>query len=183
MGFQMQSPLSRYITLARRWAWMIILGIVICGGGTYIVSKLTRPVYEASAFIVLIMGSSNTSPFDSTSASLAALPTYASLITNPVVLNPVLAQYKGLTLDQLNNMLSVKPESNTQVIELDVKNTNPQLAMQLANDVSRSFADYVNSQLPAAVQVLPAQLPTVPVSPKPLPNAALGALVGLGLAI
>ncbi len=179
----MQSPLSRYITLARRWAWMIILGIVICGGGTYIASKLIRPVYQSSAFIILIMGSSTTSPYDSTSASLAALPTYASLITNPVVLNPVLAEHKGLTLDQLNNMLAVKPQSNTQVIEVDVKNTNPQLATQIANDVSHSFANYVNTQLPANVQVLPAQLPTLPVSPKPLPNAALGALVGLGLAL
>ena len=179
----MQSPLSRYTTIARRWAWMILLGMVICGGGTYIVSKLMRPVYQASASIILMMGSSNTSPYDSTSASLAALPTYASLITNPVVLNPVLAQHKGLTIDQLNNMLSVKPQSNTQVIEIDVKNTNPQLATQIANDVSHSFENYVNSQLPAAVTVLPAQLPTIPVSPKPLPNAALGALVGLGLAI
>ena len=179
----MQSPLSRYTMIARRWAWMIILGVVICGGGTYVASKLMRPVYQASATIILTMGSSNTSPYDSTSASLAALPTYASVITNPVVLNPVVAQHKGLTLDSLNNMLSVKPQSNTQVIELDVKNANPQLATQLANDVSQSFENYVNSQLPAAVQVLPAQLPTTPVSPKPLPNAALGALVGLGLAI
>lgn len=179
----MQSPLSRYVVLAKRWAWMIILGMLICGGGTYIVSKLMHPVYQASALLVLTMGSSNTSPYDSTSASLAALPTYASLITNPIVLDPVVAQYKNLTLDQLNNMLSVQPQSNTQIIELDVKNSDPQLAMQLANDVSRRFKDYVNSQFPANVQILPAQLPTAPVSPRPLPNAVLGALVGLGLAI
>ncbi len=179
----MQSPLSRYTMLAKRWAWVIVLGIVICGGGTYIISKFIHPVYQASAFMVLTMSTSNGSPYDSTSASLEALPTYAQLLQNPVVLNPIVAQHQGLTLNQLNAMLTVKPQSNTQIIELDVQNTNPQLAMQLANEISRSFEQYVNSQLSAAVHILPAQLPATPISPKPLPFAGLGALVGLGLAL
>jgi capsular exopolysaccharide synthesis family protein len=179
----MQNPLSRYTMLAKRWAWVIVLGIVICGGGTYIISKLQRPVYQASAFMVLTCGPTSTSSYDCTSASLEALPTYAQLLKNAVVLNPVVAQHTGLTLNQLSAMLTVNPQSNTQIIELDVQNTNPQLAMQLANEVSRSFEQYVNTQLSAAVQILPAQLPTTPISPKPLPFAGLGALVGLGLAL
>jgi capsular exopolysaccharide synthesis family protein len=169
--------------LAKRWEWLIVLGIVICGGGTYIFSKLQRPVYQASAIIILTCGPTNASPYDCTSASLEAIPTYAQLLNNAVVLNPIVAQHQGLTLNQLNAMLTVKPQSNTQIIELDVQNTNPQLAMQLANEVSSSFAKYINSQYTAYVQVLPAQLPTTPTSPKPLPFAGLGALVGLGLAL
>src|SRR5947208_1189392 len=142
----MQSPLSRYVMLAKRWAWLIVLGIVICGGGTYIFSKLQRPVYQASAIMILTCGPSNASPYDCTSASLEALPTYAQLLNNAVVLNPIVAQHQGLTLNQLNAMLTVKPQSSTQIIELDVQNTNPQLAMQLANEVSSSFAKYINSQ-------------------------------------
>jgi tyrosine-protein kinase len=179
----MQSTLSRYTLLAKRWAWVVVLGIVICGGGTYIISKLIHPVYQASAFMVLTMSTANVSPYESTSASLEALPTYAQLLQNPVVLNPVVAQHTGLTLNQLSSMLTVKPQPNTQIIELDVQTTNPQLSMQLANEVSGSFAQYVNSQSPAAVQILPAQLPVTPISPKPLPFAGLGALVGLGLAL
>jgi capsular exopolysaccharide synthesis family protein len=80
-------------------------------------------------------------------------------------------------------MLTVKPQSNTQIIELDVKNRDPQLAMQLANEVSVSFARYINAQLPATVHIVSAQLPTAPSSLKSLPLAALGALAGLGLAL
>jgi capsular exopolysaccharide synthesis family protein len=187
-GDHMQNPLSRYAMIAKRWAWLIVLGIVICGGGTYIVSKLQRPVYQASAFMFLTMGTSNTSPFDSTSASLSAVPTFAQLLQpngsiNAQVLNSVVAQHPGLTLNELNAMLTVKPQSNTQIIELDVKDTDPRLAMQLANEVSSSFAQYVSMQLPATVHVVLAQLPTAPITLKSLPLAALGALTGLGLAL
>lgn len=180
----MQGPFSRYIMLAKRWAWVVVLGIVVCGGGTYLVSKRIHPVYQASAFMILTMGgTSSTSAYDNTSASLEAVLTYSQLVTNPVVLNPVVAKHPGLTLAQLTAMIAVKPQSNTQIIELDAQNTDPQLAAAIANDVCGSFAQYVNSQLPAAVQILPAVPPTTPISPKPLPFAGLGALAGLGLAL
>ncbi len=154
----MQSPLSRYTTIAKRWAWLIVLGIVICGGGTYAISKLKHPVYQASATLVLSVCTPSSSTSECINGSLTALSTYAQLLNNPVVLNPVLAQHQGLTLNQLNTMLSVKPQSNTQIIELDVQSTNPQLAMQLANEVSQGFSQYVNASYPATVRILPAQL-------------------------
>ena len=184
----MQNPLNRYTMLAKRWAWLIVLGIVLCGGGTYIFSKLQRPVYQASAFMFVTLGTSTTSPYDSTSASLSAVPTFAQLLQpngsiNAEVLNSVVAEHQGLTLDELNAMLTVKPQSNTQIIELDVKNSDPLLAMQLANEVSSSFAHYVTTQIPATVHIVPAQQPPTPISLKSLPLAALGALAGLGLAL
>ncbi len=178
----MQNPLTRYTTLAKRWAWLIILGIVICGGATYAVSKLIRPVYQASATLILTVGT-GPSAYDTTTATLEALPTYAQLITTPKVLNPVLAQHPGLTMQQLLGMLTVKPQSNTQLIELDVDNTNPALAAQLANEISQSFAQYANTSLLGTITVLSAETPITPVKPKPALDAAIGALVGLGLSI
>jgi len=176
----MQRPLSHYFMLSKRWAWVVILGIVICGGATYIVSKFTRPVYQASAILVVNFDSSNS---NNVISSIAAVPTYAQLLTNPSVLDPVVAKHRGVTLQQLNAMITVKPQPNSQLIELDVQNGNPQLAMQLANEISQRFVQYSNSQLPGTVQILPAQLPTDPIKPKPLQDAGIGALVGLGLAL
>jgi capsular exopolysaccharide synthesis family protein len=183
----MQNPLSHslsfYKMLVKRWTWVIALGVVICGGVTYIVSMLIPPVYQASAFIYLNLGSSNTSVYDNVNASLAALPTYAQLITNPAVLTPVTQKHPGLTLTQLTSMISVKPQTSTQLIELDVTSSNPQEAMQLANDVSQYFAQYVDIQFASGVKVIPALLPTQPVRPRPLRDTGIGALVGLGLAL
>lgn len=176
----LQGPLSRYIQLAKRWVWLLLLGIVICGGVSYIISKLSSPTYQATATIVINVDS--TSSTDTTS-SIASVPTYAQLITNPTVLHPVLAKHEGMTLQQLSAMITVKPQTNTQLIELDVQNKDPHLAAQLANEVGQSFLVYSNSQLPGSVLVLPATVPTTPFKPQPLQNAGIGALIGLGLAI
>ncbi|MDQ2714022.1 MAG: polysaccharide biosynthesis tyrosine autokinase [Chloroflexota bacterium] len=176
----MQSPLIRYILLLKRWAWLLVLGVVLCGGMTYLLEKVSPPVYQATAMIVI---TADTSSSGGVVASIAAEPTYAQLLTNALVLKPVIAQHQGMTLEQLNAMVTVKPQPNTQLIELDVQNRNPTLAMQLANEICQSFAQYSNSRLPAPVQILPAQEPETPIKPKPAQDMGIAALVGLSLAI
>lgn len=93
----MQNPLSRYMTIAKRWMWLLLLGVVICGGATYVVSKIIRPTYQASTTLILTVGT-GPSAYDTTTATLEALPTYASLLSTPIVLNPVISQHPGLTI-------------------------------------------------------------------------------------
>jgi len=178
----MQNTLGRFMLLARRWWWLVLLGIVLCGGTTYVVSKLTRSVYQASAVLIVDFQTSPSS-YDSVTAGTIAVPTYAQLVTSPTVLQPVLTLHPGMTLAQLEAMITVTPKPNTQLIEIDVENSNPKLAMNLANEISDAFVQYVNPQLTAAVFPVYAALPTSPVRPKPSQNAAIGALVGLGLAL
>jgi polysaccharide biosynthesis transport protein len=179
---EMQDLLKRYITLARRWAWLVVLGIALCGGASYIVSTLLTPVYQASVTLIISLKSAD-SATDNVSASELAVLTYAQLLTNPAVLEPVVAQHPGITLQQLNAMISVNTQSNTQLLELDVKNEDAQLATQLGDEIGQSFASFSQTQLPITVRIVPAQLPTTPVSPSRLSNTVTGALVGLGLAL
>jgi len=175
----MKNPLSYYIMLAKRWAWMVILGIILCSGASFGISKITPRIYQASATLILDVGTS-TSNFP---ATVQAVPTYAQLLTSPAVLGPVVERHPGLTPDQLRAMITAKSQASTLLIELDVENANPRLAMDLANEVSQSFAQFANAQLPATVQILPAQMPIEPVRPQARMNAIIGALVGLGLAL
>jgi polysaccharide biosynthesis transport protein len=179
----MQNPLSYYMIIVKRWYWMVLLGLVLCGGAAYVVSKQIHPSYQASANLILNECTSQTTPYDCTTAGIEALPTYAQLITSSAVLESVAAHYQAMTVNQLSAMITVKPQSNTLLIEVDVTNKDPQLATDLANQVSQSFAQYSNTQLPGHVQVIPAQVPLNPVGVKPLIAGAIGAFVGLGLAI
>lgn len=161
----------------------MLLGVVICGGATYVITKLMHPVYKATALMVLSTSASQ-SAYDNTTAVLEALPTYAQFISNPQILQPV-ASAHHLTVKQLSGMITVKPQSNTQIIQLDVQNNDPRLAAQLANDIGASFAQYASIQLNDVMQVrvLPALPPTDADHPKPSFDALIGALVGLGLAL
>lgn len=171
----MQDPLHRYLMLGKRWAWVILLGVVICGGMTYVLGKFTKPTYQATATFVV-----NESD---TLSSIQAAPTYAQLLTNPLVLDPVVEEHKGMTLQSLNAMITVKAQTNTQIVELDVQSRDPGLAAQVANEIGHSYLLYANSHLQGKVDMLPAQVPSDPISPKPLQDAGIAALIGLGLAV
>src|SRR5437016_1871652 len=126
----MKNPLNYYSLLAKRWAWIVILGVVLCGGASYGISKITHPVYQASAILILNVGASP-STYQNFAGSLQAVPTYVQLLTSPAVLDPVVERHPGLTREQLTAMITVKPQPNTLVIELDAENINPRLAMEL----------------------------------------------------
>lgn len=185
----MQSPLGYYILLAKRWTWLVVLGIVICGLGTYLGSKLVAPVYRASSTLTITLNSS-TSAYDNISASQLVAATYAQLITSPEMLRPVLAHHPGITLEQFTTMVTAKAQPNTSIIEIAVDNSKPELAAQLANELAENFSYYANnqlhyasSQLSGEVRISPASTPIVPIKPRPLTYGGIGALVGLGLSL
>src|SRR5437667_11361592 len=157
--FSMQGSLNRYLIIVRRWAWVIVLGVVVCGSITYIMSRLTKPVYQATVMFVVSTDTSNAL------SSIASVPTYAQLLTNPLALNPGVSNHKGMTLSQLNGMITVKPQTNTQLIELDVQGNDPRFAAQVANEVGQSYLQYANSQLPNSLEMLPAVVPSDPIKP------------------
>ena len=179
----MRNPLIRYAMIVRRWAWIILLGVAICGGGAYVVSKLVPATYQASSTLVLSECTTQSSSYDCTTAGLELLSTYAQLVTSPTVLNRVVALHPGMTLQQLQNMVSVEPQDNTLLIHINVKNTDAQLAAQLADQIANEFTSFSNAQLPGTVQVLPASVPIDPVGLKPLYAAGIGGLVGFGFAL
>lgn len=179
----MRSSLSRYIVIAKRWAWLVILGVVLCAGVTFAVSKLLPSVYQAKASLILTLPNTQ-SQTDMVTASLQLQSTYSTLITNPNVLGPVASNH-GLSTSDLNSMITVTPKSNTQLIDISVQNHDPALATQLANEVATSFSNYAATQIPgqASIQVIPAIQPISPIRPNPTSDAMIGALVGLGLAL
>jgi succinoglycan biosynthesis transport protein ExoP len=179
----MQNSLSRYLLIGKRWLWLLVLGIVVCGSSTYVATKLMRPTYQATTYLMLTVGTSQ-SAYDNATAALELQSTYSQLITKPQVLEPVASKYH-FTLEQLTEMIAVKPQSNSQIIEVDVTHSDPQLAMQIANDIAQSLTQFSITRLNGIVQIniLPAITPTIPIRPKPLIDSLLGAVVGLGLAL
>ena len=178
----MHNSLSRYLLIGKRWIWLLALGIVVCGSSTYIATRLMRPTYQAATYLILTVSTSQ-SAYDNATAALELQSTYSQLITKPQVLEPVASKYH-FTLEQLADMIAVKPQSNSQIIEVDVTHSNPQLAMQIANDIAQSLTQFSITRLNGIVQinVLPAIEPTIPIHPRPLTDSLLGALFGLALA-
>lgn len=168
------------VLLTKRWVWLFVMGALMCGGTTYVLSMLSRPVYQASTYLIITIGAA---AHPSVTDSLQAVPTFAQLITTPSVLDPVVAQHPGMRTQDLLAMLTIKPQANTQIIELDVQASSPSLAATLANQVSQSFAQYANTGAFGTVRYIPAQASVVPIQPRPWEDAGIGGVVGLLLAV
>ena len=137
--------------LVKQWR-IIILCFVLVGLGTYIGSKLQKPLYQSSALVQVVLRSSNNQSSDYTSllASNQLVQTESQLAVSDPVLREVASHYNGLTVEELSKEVTTSVKLNTQLFEIDVLNPSPIRAATLANDVA---ATLIKRQIQAAQQV------------------------------
>ena len=191
--------LKDYIRVIRkRWKIIVAVMLVVVAGAA-LATALSPKVYEATTqLFVSTSGSSDSNALLSGSNfTQQRVKSYADVITTPNVLDPVI---KGLDLKttaaKLGDQITATVPLDTVLIEVAVTNTSPRVAAQVADAVGRQFTRTVadlesvnrGQSSPVKVTVVSAPtVPTVPISPKPTRNLALGVvlglLLGLGLAL
>lgn len=193
--------LTRYLRIVRQRLWMIVACPIVAALAAGIVSFLLPPVYEAHVTLLVRPAQ----PLLSTDSTVAALTsdqisrTYASLMTQRPLLEQVSAEV-GLKIrpEDLKRQISVTPEPNTTILDVAVKDTDPVLARNLANQLTADLIKQVkdlqqeetslpNSRTGDNLKVVsPAVTPDRPVSPNKALNVAIafgaGLLLALGLA-
>ena len=153
--------LVKYILLLWHWAWLIALVVVIAVGGTYFISKLSAPVYQARTSILVDMAPSNKSiDYNSVLLSSQLTQTYAQMIVKTPVLSEVATR---LGLAGVNpKAVTAKPVTSTQLINIFAESTDPKMAADIANTLIAVFADQVQSiqttRFSASEQSLQAQM-------------------------
>lgn len=131
--------LRQYGAILRRWLWFVLLGTVLVGGVTYVVSRNTTPVYQATSTIFVDQASNiNESVYGTIIASERQAQTFAQLMLTRPVLDAVTAR---LGLVELKSDVSVQPIQDTQLIRVDVEDTDKELATQIANTIPEIFVE------------------------------------------
>ncbi len=154
--------IQHYAWLLRRWLGLILVGIILCTGVTYVISNHATPTYEASALIqVTAPGANNTSDVFSNQALAVS---DALLVTSDDVLQAAAKSLPHVTFAQLKQSVSASPLDNTQLIEVRADAATPDLAATIATTVAQTFiqhqtmietarlqdiADQISSQLTA----------------------------------
>lgn len=190
--------LTDYIRILRK-NWVIILVATLLGVGVAAGWSLTRtPQYEASStvFVSTQAGSTISELQQGSNFTQSRVQTYTSLVTTPIVLNPVIAELElGVTADELAGSVQASSALNTTLITITVTDSDPVAAADVANALGASLTAAVE-QIEAitnadGTQTSPVRLsrvkdalpPLTPSSPNVPLNLALGALVGLALGI
>jgi succinoglycan biosynthesis transport protein ExoP len=139
------TSLMEYAYLLWRWAWLIALAAVLAGGAAYFISKRTTPVYQTTTRL-LFSNPPSQSSIDTTSIISGATmtQTYSQMLTDTPVLDKVIEKlHLNMSSKNLVKAISVKLVLNTQIISVDVEDTSPSRAVEIANALGQVFADRI----------------------------------------
>jgi capsular exopolysaccharide synthesis family protein len=191
--------LKDYIRIIRKRWRIIVAAMLVVLAGAALATALSPKVYEAQTrlFVSTSGGSDSGALLQGSSFTQQRVKSYADVITTPKVLDPVIETLKlDTTAEKLGTQITATVPLDTVLIEVAVTNTDPRVAAQVADAVGKQFTITVadlesvsgTTSSPVKVTVVSAPtVPTVPISPKPTRNLALGVvlglLLGLGLAL
>lgn len=139
-----------YITsLLKNWYWIIGLGLLAGALAYFATGWLVAPSYEATA-LVTISDLRQRVAFDPrivTEAEEQAPRVYTEIALSDAVLANLREQVpavSSLTLQHIRSMVSASPGSDPSLIRLEARNTDPQLAADLANGLARELVAWAN---------------------------------------
>lgn len=132
----------QYLILLRRWAWLLILGVLIGVIGGYIFSTLQEPAYRASTKI-LITQSTDTGVTELLGGNQSLAETYAELLLTRPVLEGT-SERVGYRVH--SSQIQVQRIRDAQLVLLSVEDSNPERAADIANTLVQVFLEQ-NAQL------------------------------------
>lgn len=140
--------LRHYAWIIWRSLWLILLVTCLVSGATYAISKLIKPVYQASTLIQVNETGEGSTVYTNQIQAL----TYSQLVNNTAVLQATAKSVPGVTVGQLQAGVSAAPLNNTSVIQILAKASTAQQAADIANGVAQNFIDIQVTQVNAALQ-------------------------------
>lgn len=134
--------LRQYVLLLRKWLWLLLLSTLVAGVASYIISRNSTPIYQASATLMVNQASNPTTAtgYSDILTSERLARTYASLLTSRPVLDET-ARRLGIDATNLDEMISVTSVRDTQLLGIKVEGPDAGLIAQIANTLPVVFLE------------------------------------------
>lgn len=129
--------------LLKRWWWLLTLVTLCCALSAYFVSKfIIAPIYEARTVLLIDTPDTKSDDYTSLMTSEKLTRTYSELMTTrPVMLDVINRLGLDRSIEALKAAIKIQPISNTQLIEIRVRDNNAALAAQIANTLAAVFVE------------------------------------------
>lgn len=177
--------LEIYYLLKKR-IWAIILAIV-AGATIALVVTVTmmEPIYESSSMLYILNKSTSLTSLADIQLGTQLTKDYKILVTSRPVTSQVIENLDlNLTHEELVEKVEVGNPTDTRILTITVKDTNPMEAKAIADEMAKVSAarmgEIMDTTPPNIVEE--AHLPEKPVSPSIKKNVALGG-AGLGCVV
>jgi len=174
--------------LRKRWLLVIILPIIAAITSAVISFFILQPVYQASTTLIVgkkaEVGQAAAQMLDNSvlQANLQLAKTYATIAQSRTVeQNVIKALDLSLTVAELDSLISINPVKTTEILEIQVTNTDPGLAAAIANSMTQEFSKAVIEikKVDSVSIVDTAVTPDKPIKPNKKLNVLIAFVVGL----
>ena len=180
------------------WSYAFIIVLASAIGAMlmyYASSALMNKKFQSSTSVYVLNQQDNqTVTYTDLQSGTQLTKDYAQLIKSRTVTTKVIAELDlqnkyddmaNITPDSLAGMITVTALQDTRIIKITVTDTDPYIAQDIANAVREAASVHISDVMDIeAVNVVDdANLPEAPVSPNPMKNAIIGALLGFILSV
>jgi capsular polysaccharide biosynthesis protein len=189
----MAEDLTKYIQILRkRIGILLVLPIISALAAAAISLYLLEPVYKSSVSIIVI--NKNNDPnslsnvtYDDLLISQQLVKDYAEIIKSRSVTSAVINQLtlNDLTPEKFARNIEVQSKNDTDIIEIKVKDKDPQRAKIIVETMTEVFQQKIYSLYENRnVKIIDtAEVPMEPDSPNIAINVVLAAFLGLAMAV
>ena len=122
--------LKQYLRIVQRWAWLLILGLLLAGAAGYQFSRMQEPVYQAATRALVQRPPLEQSSDLTYYSDLQLVQTYIQLLSTQPVLD---GASERLGFEVNAGQIKVQQNQDTQIIELTVEDHDPKRAADIAN--------------------------------------------------
>lgn len=133
--------LRQYLAVIGKWLWLIVLSVAIAATSSYLASRASAPYYRTKTTLMVGRLTQNPDPNTADLGTAQQLAyTYAQLARREPVLRGAIDRL-GLEMDPaaLAGQVSANIILQTQLLEINVVDTNPQRAKALADAIAQQL--------------------------------------------
>lgn len=171
----------------KRRIWTIIfVGLVGASIAAGITVFLIPVKYTSSSLMLVLTKETTLQSIADLQIGTSLTNDYKILIQSRPVLETVI---KNLDLDEsyrdLRSQITVTNQDDTRILQIDVEDTDPQMAKKIVDELSNVASDYIGDKMeitpPKVIEE--GELPTQKTSPSTTRNVVIGFLVGALIAV
>ncbi|AAK80984.1 capsular polysaccharide biosynthesis protein [Clostridium acetobutylicum] len=150
---------------------------------------IIKPTYQGHVTVIIGKNDSKSSTneqYNDVMMSQNLTKTYAQIAQSKQVADKTVSKLAdGTTADQVLGLVSVTPQTGTQIIDITANGKSPDKAADLANDFSDSFVEVSKAVYTAgdARIIDRATAPKSPIKPKKMINIAIAFILGLFISV
>ncbi len=198
-GDEIELDLRKILKVMRKWSRLIVVITLMTTVGSALISYyVMTPVYQAKALLMVTVASdklqtttnqvNKTDPKTGTTAPMPVLTmnTYLGQLKSEALIKRVQTQLDltNSSIGSISSKISASIVENSNLIEVKVSDTDPQMALAIANAVSEQYLELMREFMFSSVVVIsPANLPTSPIKPNKQLNTIVAFILGFIISV